>query len=227
MNHEQLVRVLSLAILLPICCSCRVHAQGYFAFRNFVPGLIDAPVFDTDCQTRLKGSAYLSQVYAGLSPDTLEPANGPIPFLGTGIGGYMEQAGGAVVPGVPDRTLVYAQLRAWEAAAGPTYEAAVAGGGKHGASNIVPVLAIYPPALPDWAVGIQSFCLVPEPTPSVLCYYSLAALAVWIRFARYGASRPARRLLPGNTQSPQSSGGCHPNSDVRRESFLSGGGQPD
>jgi hypothetical protein len=178
----RLILALALMVIGSFCgLSSRLSAQGEIAFRNIVRGLSDAPVFDTDCQTRLKGSAYLSEVYAGLSPDSLQPADGPIPFLATGIGGYMEQAGGAVIAGAGDGTVVYAQLRAWEAAAGPSYEAAVAAGGKYGESNIVPMVARVPPGPPDWPVGLQSFCLIPEPSPLALlaCAGGIGLISAW------------------------------------------------
>jgi hypothetical protein len=158
-------------------------AQGQIGFRNIVRGLIDAPVFDTDCETRLRGNAYLSQIYVGLRADSLQAAASAVPFLSTGVGGYMEQATGAVVDGAGDGTIVFVQLRAWEAAAGPSYEAAVSSGGKHGFSNITTVQASTPPGPIPWAVGIESYCLIPEP-PAFSLWGCAAAVAGGLLAAR-------------------------------------------
>jgi hypothetical protein len=153
--------------------------QGQFSFRNYNPALgVNAPVFDTDCQTRLEGGAFLAQVYAGASPDQLQPLSDVRAFHSGAGAGYM--AGGVIVavPGTFDGQLVYAQMRAWEAAAGQSFEAAVAAGGKYGFSNIVPVRVSYPPGDATPAVGVESFCLVPEPATLLLFGCGAAALAV-------------------------------------------------
>jgi hypothetical protein len=136
--------------------------QGEIAFKNHIIGLgIDAPVFDTDCETRLAGSAFLVQGYGGLTPGTLQPL-GEILEFNTGIGaGYMFGGTSGTIPGALSRTTVYAQLRSWQASAGPTFEEGVAAGGKFGFSNIVPMTAWEPPGPPDYPVGLQSFCLMP------------------------------------------------------------------
>jgi hypothetical protein len=145
-----------------------VFGQGQIGFvnRSQVAG-IDAPVFDVDCVTRLEGAAYLAQVYAGLAPDSLRPVGIVQPFRTGTAAGYIP---GIVitVPGALGGTVVYAQLRAWEARAGRSYEAAVAAGGKYGFSNIVPIVAVMAPGTPNDPVGLQSFCLVPEPGPGTL-----------------------------------------------------------
>ena len=99
-------------------------------------------------------------------------AAGPVfPFRTGQAAGYIEPVGplGTVVAvpfdmGGP----VYAQLRAWEAAAGPTYEQAAVAGGKYGFSNFVFVEPGVAPGPPAQLLGLQSFCLVPEPSPLAL-----------------------------------------------------------
>jgi hypothetical protein len=152
--------------LVAFGCSTTAFAQGYVAFSNHVIGdtpgtlLVDAPVFDTDCRTRLAGAAYLAQFYAGLTPGALQPAGQISPFS-TGIAaGYVYSATDANISGATEGQIVYVQMRAWQASAGPRYETAVAGGGKYGFSNIVPEAAVLPPGGPgNWPVGLQSFCL--------------------------------------------------------------------
>jgi hypothetical protein len=155
-------------IVLLICAgSMQAWAQGQIGFGNRVRVAgIDAPVFDSDCATPLAGAAYLAQVYAGRAPDSLSPVGWVMPFRTGAQAGYIT----AVVITIPNTIadLVYTQLRAWEARAGATFEEAVAAGGKYGLSNIVPMRTVMPPGTPNEPVGLQSFCLVPEPPPGVL-----------------------------------------------------------
>lgn len=154
--------------ILGCCLAAPAWAQGQIAVgnRQIVAG-IDAPVFDVDCTTRLEGPAYLAQPYVGLTPDSLSPVGWVLPFRTGARAGYITSQV-VDVPGALGGTVVYAQLRAWEARAGRSYEAAVAAGGKYGFSNIVPIVAVMPPGTPNDPVGLQSFCLVPEPGPGVL-----------------------------------------------------------
>jgi len=87
--------------------------------------------------------------------------------------------------------LVYFQLRAWEVAAGSSFEAAAAGGGKYGISNLVLAQPLPPPGGPGDVFGLQSFCLVPEPSSGTLL--ALGGVA-WLALARgHGMShRPVR-----------------------------------
>src|SRR5262245_39408362 len=99
--------------------------------------------------------------------------------------------GGGVTVNVPgavlERQIVYAQLRSWETVAGPTYESAMAAGGKFGFSNIVPMPVVFGTQPPELPVGLQSFCLIPE--PSTLALFGCAAAA----FGIYAGSRSAKQ----------------------------------
>jgi hypothetical protein len=124
----------------------RAWAQGAIAFDNINRPLIDAPVYDIDCRTGLEGDAYLAQVYGGLSADKLQPLEPIVGFRSGRGAGYMAGLVTPQIPGALEGDTVYAQLRAWEATAGASYEEAVATGGKHGRSNIVPMIAHQAPA---------------------------------------------------------------------------------
>lgn len=146
-------------LLATACLSDSVLGQGSFVFGNRIGGGPWAPVFDTDCQTGL-GSGFLAQPYVGDTPEQLQPLEPIIPFIREGFLAYSPTVN---VPG-PAFRLVYVQMRAWDAAAGPSYEAAVSSGGKHGFSNIIPVEARPNLAGPlDETSEFQSFCLIPEP----------------------------------------------------------------
>lgn len=172
------------AFLLGCCLAAPAWTQGQIAVGNLaaVAGL-DAPVLDVDCTTRLEGPAYLAQPYAGLSPDSLSPVGIALAFRTGEQAGYVTLQVVEVF-GALGGTVVYAQLRAWEARAGSSFEAAVAAGGKYGLSNIVPIEAVMAPGSPSVPVGLQSFCLVPEPRAGVLLAPGGAALALAARRRR-------------------------------------------
>jgi hypothetical protein len=67
-------------------------------------------------------------------------------------------------------------MRAWEAAKGASYEAAVAGGGIYGSSLPVSLALSNPPAAPTDMVGLAAFSLVPEPSTMALGVLGVAAL---------------------------------------------------
>jgi hypothetical protein len=139
-------------------------AQGYLGFTNHAAGApyyIDAPVFDTDCRTRLPGPAYLSEFYAGLTLDALRPSGQIEPFnSGPGAGYVQYSAMQWDDPAIWDGTIFQVQMRAWQASAGPSFEAAVASGGKFGFSNLVPEALRLAPGPTEFPVGLRSFCLM-------------------------------------------------------------------
>jgi hypothetical protein len=179
------IKILSLVVV------AKAWTQGQIFVSNHVPvANLDAPVFDTDCTTRLEGAAYLVQAYVGFTADSLSPVFEARPFRTGKAAGYF--AGYVLtIPGTSQNTLVYLQLRAWEARAGASFEEAVASGGKYGMSNIVPMRTVMPPGPPNEPVGLQSFCLVPEPSSGTLLVLGGVA---WLALARaHGMShRPVR-----------------------------------
>lgn len=172
-------------LLLLVCClTVPAWSQGQIAVGNRVTIYdIDAPVFDSDCATRLAGSAYRAQAYVGLTSDSLTPLGVSVTFRTEAAAGYIATYA-LTLPGVEAGTLVYFQLRAWEARAGDTYEAAFASGSKHGRSNVVPVIPTAPPATDGFPVGLQSFCLVPEPSSIALGVIGGGLLSLWAKRRR-------------------------------------------
>ena len=150
-------------------------AQGIVEFRNVsqISG-IDAPIFDVDCQTRLSGATYSAQLYVGQSENNLAPVSPVVAFREGIAAGYVP----AMDIEVEGSGLVYYQIRAWETAAGASYEEAMSAGGKHGASRPILVPAIVPPGGPGTPVGLEGFCLIPEPSVGVLVMGGLAILAM-------------------------------------------------
>ncbi len=137
------------AFLLGCCLAAPVRAQGQIAVGNRgVMDGIDAPVFDVDCTTRLEGPAYLAQPYAGLSPDSPSPVGIVLAFRTGERAGYVSLLA-VSVPGALDGTVVYVQLRAWEARAGHSFEAAVAAGANT-------VFRTSYPSWPSWHLAHQT-----------------------------------------------------------------------
>jgi len=80
------VLLLSLAGCAPSLCLAQTTAQ--IDFRNRIPGLLDAPVYDADGITPLAGSNWYAQLWAGNAPDNLAPIGVPIRFLEGAEAGY-------------------------------------------------------------------------------------------------------------------------------------------
>ena len=117
---------LSLPALLTVT---NATGRGWLGYTN------STPICDADGITRLSGPAYLAQPYAGPSPSLLRPIGAPTPMsTGAWAGFFVTYV--LSLPDIPTNGAVYLQLRAWEAAWGPCYEAARAAGGKFGFSEI-------------------------------------------------------------------------------------------
>lgn len=151
----------TIAAFLTALCA---QAQGTLAFGNYFgvgDSRVDAPVFDEDGVTRLEGTAFLTQLYVATQPAALAAVGEPRPFRTGTAAGYVARET-VVLPGIPGGTRVYVEMRAWAAAAGPTYEVALASGGKTGASEAFSVIcgnAGSPPTVPTDLVGLKSFSL--------------------------------------------------------------------
>lgn len=153
--------------------------QGQFTFGNRVTAAgIDAPFFrplEDGTLVKLEGPAYLAQAYLGLEAGSLSPVGPVLPFRTGPAAGYITSTA-VKVEGIPGGTTVVVQMRAWEAARGGFYEAAVAAGGYHGASNSLLLTLSEPPGVPTAMIGLQSFTLIPEPTTLALAVLGAAAL---------------------------------------------------
>jgi hypothetical protein len=99
---------------------------GSVHVANLIPGLggLDAPIFDVDGVTRLAGSAFRAQLFAGLIPTALEPVGDPMVFR-TGLAAGYFWSSSQRLPNVPAGVAGWVQLRAWNASAGATYDEAV------------------------------------------------------------------------------------------------------
>src|SRR5712671_302311 len=116
------VRVGAFAVCFGLSGIC--WSQGYFRFSNFEPldGL-DAPVFDAQ-GNKLSGSNYLAMLYVAPAVDSLQPvlsdSRGALaiqPFLTSNGSGYIVRDT-VRAENVTGGTIVWAQMRAWDARLG-------------------------------------------------------------------------------------------------------------
>lgn len=177
-------------LLIAACIVATVGAlaQGTVNFVNKVAGgVLDAPVFNTDGTTKLSGADYLAQLYAGTSASSLTAVGSSFAFKANG---YFN-GGSVTVPGIAGATVATLQVRAWAAAGGATYEAAVGAGKAAGMSETFTVTlgnpSGTPPTVPADMVGMKSFSLtggggpVPEPTTIALGALAAGALLLFRR----------------------------------------------
>ncbi len=146
-----------------------VHGQGTINFVNRITGTVDAPVFDTDGRTGLAGTAYLAQLYAGPTAGAIEAVGRSVTFRTGSAAGYFDTSVNSTreIPGVSVGGLAYVQVRAWEAAMGSTFEAAVAAGGRHGSTPVFSVLTGGGLIPPKPLVGLTSFSLTLDTGPVI------------------------------------------------------------
>jgi hypothetical protein len=177
----------TLLVITALVAAVGVMAQGTINPSNdgFTLGY-NAPILNVD-GTPLQGAAYLAQIYAGPQGGALAPVGVALPFIDD-AGGFAEFEGvflGAdpvQVAGVAGGATASLQVRAWIAADGATYDAALASSGIVGTSNTFDLVlggGGNPPALPAAMVGLQSFSLVPEPSAAALGL--LGAVALMLR----------------------------------------------
>jgi len=114
------------------------------------------PVYDVDGLTLLSGSEYAAQLYAGPDLASLRPVGQPSPFQTTyNAGIFVPQT--VTLGNVAPASNAVVQVRAWDTAFGPSFEAARAMGGRFGKSPIFQVVA--GDAQPANLQGLQSFSL--------------------------------------------------------------------
>ena len=131
-NHHGTVLSLVATLLVTPC-----SGGGAVAFNNLT-AIVNAPFFDSDGVTKLAGSNFLAQMYAGATNTALRPVGATAPFRTGSFAGYFV-SGNRTIPDVASGQTAYAQIRVWEAARGRTYEEARARGGKFGASGVYAV----------------------------------------------------------------------------------------
>jgi hypothetical protein len=181
--------------LLATVFSCGLHtfAQGTITFGQVAFGNFTSegkfPVYYPDCVTLVSGSGFQAQMYggpAGAPVTALVPVGSPVAFR-TGIAAGFWTEDLVTVTVVPSGSPAVVQARVWETAAG-SYQNAVASGRLYGASNPIEVIPNGPIGglPPAEMIGLQSFCLVPEPSTFVIGLLGAGVLFGWCRFGRRG-----------------------------------------
>lgn len=162
-------------------------ADGQVNFNNRVTTAnIDAPISNVG-GAKLEGAGFLAQLYIGDTEASLAPVAGTATFR-TGAGaGYITGGGARTIVGSDGVKVYKAQVRAWDAAGGATFEAAVGAGKNAGKSNVLNVTPTVAPNPPADLVGLQAFSLaggtpvIPEPSTIALSLLGLGALLAWRR----------------------------------------------
>ncbi len=134
----------SLATRVILC-----QSPGMVAFQNRDPSArppVDAPFFSEN-GLRLSGTNYLAQLYAGITPEYLVPVGDAVPFLTGSFSGYFF-GGRRDIPFVEGGRYAWLQVRAWESAAGRTFEQSAVRGGWTGISNEL-YIRTFDPACPE------------------------------------------------------------------------------
>lgn len=184
---------------------------GMVLFVNFMTMQgVNAPVNDVDGTTRLAGDSYRAQLYAGASPDSLQPVGDSVPFRSDHLAGYFN--GVAVRMPLDDQNQVHLQFRAWDAEKGISYEEARARGGRFGASPVVvktltPLPEFGPPPVPQAIDGIEGFSLQagrPLFTTGRIEFNQWIARGIpeWRLIGEPGFTYSVERREPGNYWAP-------------------------
>ena len=163
-------RMRTLAALLVILAHS-VFGQNTFLFRNFIPGEVDAPVFDA-AGNRLQGQHYVAVLYGGRTPDAMRIATvggsdmPPESFTAvfSGQPGYFLNPSFVIIRDTVD-PYAWLQVRAWDTRLGATYDDVVRLGiGGYGQSSPFYTYGgdvIATGQLPQPLRGLESFSLVP------------------------------------------------------------------
>jgi len=160
--------------------SVAAYAQGTLNFASFVtvpaPGTsVNAPVFNSDGTTRLAGASFMAILYAGPTAGSMQAVGTAVAFSTGGGAGYFI-GGTRTVTTVAGNAIAFLQVRAWDTAAGATWDAAFASGSRYGMSPILQLTLGQAPATPPNMTGLQGFNLVPEPSTIALGILGASAL---------------------------------------------------
>jgi hypothetical protein len=135
------------------------QAGAYIYFNNQASSIgltYDAPVVDIDGFTRLSGTNYVAQLYAGVTLAELQPVATPRVFRTAFDAGFF-QSKTISLPMIAPGSNALVQVRAWERSKGASYEEARALGGKFGKSEILNITTRPPGIQPIWLRGLESF----------------------------------------------------------------------
>jgi len=184
-------RLLTAAVL--VATGLAAYSQGTVNFNNRVPSAtpaIDAKII-AENGAGLDGAAWLAQLYfapGNAAESSLQAVSiAPVPFRTGAAAGYIAvgAAGERILTGVALGGDATVQIRAWNAAAGATYEvASAAANGIFGKSNLVNVKTGgvgAPPGPAADLVGLQGFTVHPVPEPTTIALGLMGAGLLFLR----------------------------------------------
>lgn len=186
-------------ILASVLVGLSAYAQGTVAFQNRdTANNVNAPIYDlTVGGTKLEGTAFMAQLYAGAAgtaESALKAVGDAVDFRTGAAAGYVNvgSAASRAIDGVAFGANAAVQIRAWSAAGGATYEAALAKAASDASIHVgmskVLTIATAASALntPSPLAGLESFAITSQaspiiPEPSTLALAALGAAALLIR----------------------------------------------
>jgi hypothetical protein len=163
-------------------------AQGTINFQNIGTGAgstsVDAPIFNVDMVTKLSGTGFSVQLYAGPNAGALSPVGTAATFLSGSFAGYF--TGGTVqIPGFAQGSTPVLQVRAWDNQGGTitSYDSAIIRGASSTFTS--PALGDDTPPIDPATIpvpqGLTSFSLVVVPEPSIIALGILGAAGIILR----------------------------------------------
>ncbi|MCL5098327.1 MAG: PEP-CTERM sorting domain-containing protein [Candidatus Omnitrophica bacterium] len=172
-------------LVLIVACmlaSAAAYAQGTVNFSNYAPASgVNAPIYYIDGVTKLAGTAYMAQLYAGIDAGSLAAVGDPLAFrTGAGAGFLVASSAPYTIPGIGGGATATLQVRAWEVATGATWDAAQVRG-QSDTFQLALGNAGQPPTPPADLVGLKSFNLAAIPEPSTIALGILGAGLLLIR----------------------------------------------
>ena len=137
---------------------------------QFSNASLRVPALATDGTTLLEGDGYLAQLYAGTSPESLQPVAGAVPFATGAAAGYW-RGGVRNIPFIPAGSPALLQVRVWETSAGPTFHEALAAGRPVGISTAIAANlggVGVPPSFPATLAGLLPFQMQLWTAPAIV-----------------------------------------------------------
>lgn len=165
--------------------------QGTLTFLNTATGTGvtgGSPVTDGVGGARLAGTTFWAQLYSSTTQNGTYTAIGtPVNFRTGAAAGFVNVSTVSVAGAVPGSS-VWIQMRAWEGAAGSSFETVSAAQGKIGTSNSINVGPLGGPdpagGTPFTApnlTGLTGFAIVGVPEPSTIALGLLGVAGLMIR----------------------------------------------
>jgi len=169
-----------LIAIAALLISVSAYAQGQVNFNTHIATdtpPVDARVLNPDGTPATAGFGELVIVKTDGSFVPLATAS-PAVFKTSATGAGYINAGAATAPaGFGNGTTVNIILRAWQGAAGSTYDTAAV----RGSSAQVSITLVEAPGTPNDLIGLSGFTMTPEPTTLALGALGFGALALYRR----------------------------------------------